>query len=635
MHNFDPKSISETPGVYLMKNSAGRVIYVGKARHLRRRVSSYFRPEAGLSPKTRAMVRQVDSIETISTATEQEALLLEATLIKKHRPRYNILLKDDKQYVLFRLSRQERYPALTLTRKVLRDGAVYFGPFSSAQAARQAWKAIQAAFPLRRCSDQTFKNRVRPCLYHYMNQCPAPCVLDVAPEDYAAMVRQVELLLRGKSGELVRQMEAAMRRASEDMNFEEAAVLRDRIKAVRAIVEHQSVVTDKEEDLDALGFCFSQAGLTLSLIFVRAGRLLGKKSFFWAGLEPGDMVDTLAAFLAQYYDQYRYLPDRILLPDPVWHPELPAGLDLPEQIGAAELAATFTARRGQTVRLALPRGRVERGLAEIARTNAREESRQNQDQLPRPDLAQVFGLAEEPVRIEAVDVAHISGQDTRLGMVVFENGEPLKDQYRLYSFPELEEQGLGNDDYAVLTVWTGRRLKAGPPWPDLLLVDGGKGQLSAIGRVLDEHGRPWPWAMAGIAKARRESEAPEDDLMGARRVDRRAGALDDQIFVPGRKNPLNLKPGSTELLFLQNIRDQVHRYATTRHRRAHRKSALSGALINLPGVGPKTAQTLWSHFQSLEAMAAAPEDALQKLLPHHGLVRIRSLKEKLAELTGL
>src|SRR6218665_4002222 len=283
MDQIDISCIPTTPGVYLYKDPAGKVVYVGKAKHLRRRVASYFRDIQRHTPKTRAMLRSAATVETLSTTTEKEALLLEASLIKKHRPRYNILLRDDKQYVLFQPTRKHHWPRLVLTRKVRKDGSAYFGPFTSGQAARQTWKVIHKVFPLRRCSDKAFRNRVRPCLYHFMNQCPGPCVLDVDRDGYMQMVRKVEMLLAGRSTELIDMLRADMQAASDALEFEEAALLRDQLQAVERTVERQAAVLPGVHDMDAVGLAEAGGGLALSVLFIRRSVLLDKRNFFWSG----------------------------------------------------------------------------------------------------------------------------------------------------------------------------------------------------------------------------------------------------------------------------------------------------------------------------------------------------------------
>ncbi|QGY40614.1 excinuclease ABC subunit UvrC [Pseudodesulfovibrio cashew] len=577
---FISSDYPDSPGVYLMKNARGRIIYVGKAKRLRRRLASYFQKNAGHTPKTRALVANVRQVDILLTGTEKEALLLENGLIKKHRPRYNVVLKDDKQYVLFRLDKQSRFPRLSITRKVTRDGSVYFGPFTSAAAARATWKLLGKVFPLRKCSDHVFRNRVRPCLYHDIHQCLAPCVKDVDHTMYMDQVRRVEMLLSGKSGELVEMLRRRMEEASERLEFELAAACRDQIRAVQKTVEGQVAVIHDNRDRDVIGLGENENGLGLGLLFVRRGRLLDEKQFFWPGLTLDEGPEVLESFLLQYYRTGRFIPSVIIAPHDV-------------EDGA--LAEVLAERRAAPVRIAPPQSTQEKKLLEIARSVARQ-ARQDKDTISRR-LMKVLRLRQEPLRIECIDASHLGGTGMRVGQVVFEEGRRNKEASRVYSFPDLEGSG---DDYAALAAWTRRRLESGPPWPDLVLIDGGRGQLSAVeaalGECADEEFESC-WELAAIAKG----------------PSRRAGELDDQIFRPGRKNPMPLKSGGAELLFLQMVRDTAHRFVLGRQRKARKKAVLSSELTSLPGIGPKTARILWDRFGSLDAMLEADAADLRAL----------------------
>ncbi len=652
---FDLKAqlpdIPTLPGVYLYKDADGRIIYVGKAKHLRKRLASYARDDAAHTPKTRAMLKLAVRVDTLCTDTEKEALLLEASLIKKHRPRYNIVLRDDKQYVLFKLERRSEFPRLILTRRVVRDGSLYYGPFTSAQAAREAWKAIHQLFPLRRCTDRTLNNRVRPCLYHHIGLCLAPCVLDVDRTQYATMVKRVELLLSGRGGELLGSLKKEMLDASEALEFEKAAVLRDRIRAVEQTIEKQTTVLHTAEDMDVLGLARTEDGLALGLLFIRQGRLLDRKNFFWPKLALEDGREVLEGFLSQYYNPQRFIPDKILLP---WDLEaecttnqessdITAAKDPEEtnntlaqdcnETSAGDLpfmeafALVLAERRGSAVKIHPPRSGTEKQLVAMAETNARESAAVGKAAPLRTMLTSLAAKLHlppldenKPFRIESVDVSHTSGQETRAGMVVFEDGEARKDQYRVYKF---DDEGLTNDDYGVMRSWTRRRIKSGPPWPDLLLIDGGKGQLAMIEKTLEDEGQPGLWNLAAIAKTR--------SLSARDGIRRKAHALDDRIFLPGRKNPMPIKEGSPELLFLQHVRDTVHNFVIGRHRRSHRKSALSGELLSLPGVGQKTARLLWDRFPSLDAMLEASPESLMRL-PGFGKKKAETLYATLQQL---
>lgn len=624
MQRPDPATIPLTPGVYLYKDARGRVIYVGKARILRRRVLSYFRPD-GLPAKTRAMLAHAISLDFLSTTTEKEALLLEAALIKKHRPHYNIVLRDDKQYVLFRLDIRQPFPRLEVVRTARRDGARYFGPFTSALAARETWKLLHRAFALRRCSDRAMKNRVRPCLYHHMGQCPAPCMGLVDSRQYQKAVHRVCELLEGRSAPLLTQLRQEMEEASQALDFERAAVLRDQLRAVERTVERQAAVLPGGGDMDAIGLFAADKGLALAVVLVRGGAVTDGRTFYWSGLCFEDAPELLHSFVHQYYERL-VPPPRILLP---WLPlDEDADTDAAaSHAGSAEhggtvphaeralLESLLSERRGSPVRLVAPQHARDNQLVNMAQANAREEARRREPGGEEDILVRVgsaLHLPEAPRRIECVDVSHTGGRQNRVGLVVFEDGRPCPPAYRTYAMPD------GGDDYGTLHAWLGRRLESGPPWPDLLLVDGGRGQVAAVQRALEEAGQAQLFALAGIAKARDEEG----------HADRRAGNVADRIFLPGRSNPLPLREGCPELLFLQHVRDTTHNFAIGRHRRARSKAALSGELMRLPGIGPATARLLWEHFASLEAMRAATEKELCAL-PGIGQARAHLLREKL------
>lgn len=627
MQKPDPSSIPLSPGVYLYKDARGQVIYVGKARILRRRVLSYFRPE-GLPAKTRAMLAHAHGIEFLTTTTEKEALLLEASLIKRYRPHYNIVLRDDKQYVLFRVNIKHPFPRLEVVRRARRDGARYFGPFTSALAARETWKLLHRAFPLRRCSDRAMKNRVRPCLYHHMGQCPAPCMGLVTAQEYAEGVRRVCDLLQGKAAPLLRELRDRMEAAAEALEFEKAAVLRDQIRAVEQTVERQAAVLPGGGDMDVLGLFQAGGGLAVGLVFVRGGAMTDGRAFYWPGLSFEDAPELLFSFVGQYYEQLTP-PPRILLP---WLPQGTeedgegtgetagngADTERPDERGLLEQA--LSERRGGPVRLVAPQNPADNRLVDVAQSNAREEARRREKLAETPlqeRLGRALHLPAAPRRIECVDVSHTGGRQTRVGMVVYEDGRPSPDQYRAYAMPD------GGDDYGTLYAWISRRLESGPPWPDLLLIDGGRGQLAVVKRALRDAGKPEFFPLAAIAKARDEEG----------HADRRAGNVADRIFLPGRSNPLPLREGCAELLFLQNVRDATHRFAIGRHRKARGRAALSGELMRLPGIGPATARLLWETFGSLEAMRAASVDDLRRL-PGIGAARAALLHGKLRGLEG-
>ncbi|BAH75625.1 excinuclease ABC subunit UvrC [Solidesulfovibrio magneticus] len=670
MFTFEPKNFPMSPGVYLMKGARGKILYVGKAKNLRSRLSSYFRNDAGLTVKTAALVAKVEGVDVLLTASEKEALLLESSLIKKHRPRYNIVLKDDKNYILFKLDKRSPFPRLAFTRRVERDGAAYFGPFTSAAAARATWKELGRAFPLRKCGDRAMANRVRPCLYHSIGQCLAPCVLAVDPGEYAALVRRVEAFLTGRSAEVLRAVEHEMEQAAESLAFEKAAGLRDLLRAMKKTVEGQATVLTRLIDIDVVGLAAVPTGVGLCVLFVRQGRLLDRKTFFFPGVTADEARGAAVTAMLQFYRPESFIPPRIVVPDVLTaaeaagsgalaeaadpasaeagragsgpadgqtspgssavglaearpaedDPSAPAAIpvaddrqenggDLTERLSATTnadeageavadslaLAEILEERRGGALRLGSPRGREERKLLAMAEANAgraAEEAAKAAERDLLPALAKAFGLARLS-RIEAVDVSHLGGKGVRVGLVVFEEGAPRKSDYRSYGFPEAEGS---SDDYLALAAFAAKRAEAGPPWPDLLLIDGGKGQLAAVERALGQAGAGGAFALASIAKGDRRSQ----------------NEMEDVIFVPGRKNPLGLRPGSPELLFLQRVRDTVHDYSIGRQRLARKKTGLRSDLLALPGIGPKTARLLWEAFGSTAAMRAASVEAVRE-----------------------
>ena len=575
------------------------------------------------------MLQHARTIDILQTTTEKEALLLEASLIKKHRPRYNICLRDDKEYIVFRIQTKAPFPRLEIIRKSSLKGdkknqyqGKFYGPFSSALAAKETWRLIHRTFPLRRCRDRAFANRTRTCLYHHMGQCLGPCVEPVSQKEYAAMLHKVDLLLSGRSTELIQQLEQDMHHAAEDLAFEQAARLRDQIAAVKRTVERQSVVLSHRTNIDVIGVAEANEGLALGVLFVREGLLLDGRNFFWPGLSLEETPELLETFLTQFYLTGKITPPaKIILP---WLPEYSTQAQDENENTSKGLLEAALAEIGQTsVTITTPATADEDRLAILAAENAKEAAKKLET-LPMPELLQRALKAPTPIyRIEAVDISHTGGTNTRAGMVVFENGQPTKNDYRQYALDEdLAEAGYASgDDYAALSLWAKRRATAGAPWPDLILIDGGKGQLAAVERVFQQMGLGETVYLAAITKARDEEGM----------ADRRAGNVSDRIFLPSRSNPLPLKPGSSELLYLQRVRDAVHDYALGRHRQARSKAALTGELTRLPGIGPKTAKLLYEHFGSLAAMTAAGAEGLQKV-PGIGSQKATMLAQRLQSL---
>jgi excinuclease ABC subunit C len=577
--------ISEKPGVYLMKDAGGNILYVGKAINLKKRVTSYFQNKGTHSPKTALMVGRVADIDTVVTASEKEALILESNLIKRHRPRFNVVLKDDKRYPSVRIDSRAVYPKIEIVRKTPKDGAVYFGPFSSAHAVRQTVKLINKTFPLRKCSDRSMANRTRPCIHHQMGQCLGPCCLTVDPKKYSGIVKDVILFLKGRTPELIQRVRRRMIKAASDEDFETAAALRDRMFALEKTLERQVTVTTDFIDRDVIGISGNSDFRLVTVMTLRRGFLQGVRHFelVQAAPEKGELV---AQFLGQFYQQAHGIPVEVLVPD------LPGEKTLLEE--------TLTEWKGRRVRIHRPIRGEKRKLLEMAQSNADNTLRERLQRASR-EAAVLEGLQRHlqmnrlPLRIECFDNSNLGGTNPVSAMVVFENGRPYKAGYRRYVI----RSARGHDDYASMAeVLTRRYGKIGPdnPAPDLMLVDGGKGQLSIARAVIGQLGLAGQFHLAGIAKK-----------------DERKGEVDDKIYLPGRANPVNLGHDGRLLLLLQQIRDEAHRFAITFQRKRRNRNMVGSALDRVGGVGPKRKATLLKHFGSIKKIQAATVDEISEL----------------------
>lgn len=617
MYSYIPEYFPDSPGIYLMKDCYDRIIYVGKANSIRKRLLSYFREGKAASPKNAIMVKKIHKIDYLCTHTEKEALLLESSLIKKHKPKYNVVLRDDKSYILFKLDKNTDYPRLSLTRKVKKDGSLYFGPFTSAYSARQTLQVINRLFPLRKCRTTVFKNRTRPCLQYFIGRCLAPCVYQVSRDSYWDTVSQLELFLRGKPEKLIQTLEKEMYQDSANLEFEKAALKRDQIKAVQLTLEKQKVVSPLGIDIDVIGVTQIGQVTALGILFVRQGNLLDSKNFSWNNSSSSEVQQTkeknesetieekddlLPSFLLQFYVPGKFVPKQIIVP---W------------QIKDKGIEEILSDRRGQLVRVRPPKNKQEKELVELAHINAREHTNRKGKQDSHEDrLKRRLNLSSLPQRIEAIDASHLSGQGMIVGQIVYEDGGLKKEDYRIYSFPELEGT---RDDYAALANWTKRRLNSSQPWPDLVLIDGGKGQLSAVDKTLKKQlaslgqNIDEKWQLVSIAKAKEEGQ--------------------DTVFRPERKNPVALKPGSKELLFLQYLRDNVHRFVLSRQKKIRSRYFYNQRLINLPGIGEKTAKILWEHFGSLKAIREASLEDLEQV-DGIGKKRAQNIQQSLRKLAA-
>lgn len=588
--------LPSSPGVYLMKGSDAAVLYVGKAKDLKKRVSSYFASGRQKDLKTVALLHKVIDIETILTLSEKEALILESNLIKKHRPHYNVVLRDDKRYPWIRLDIKSQYPNLSIIRKPAKDGALYFGPFDSGLSVRITLKLIDSTFRLRKCKGRPLKSRERPCLNHQMGLCMGPCGMCVSHEAYAEQVAQVILLLKGRMPELIKQVEAKMHEAAERHAFEEAAEHRNRLFALSRILEKQVAATADFEDRDVVGFAREHAAALIMVLFVRGGYVLGNKEFFFPETFATD-DEAVASFIKQYYDGTSFLPKEIL------------ALAEPEDKELLEEA--LSELKGEKVSILSPQRGDKARLLEIAEQNAKKALGDRLSLAFAQDsvLDQVrkhLDLSRLPKRIECFDLSNLSGSESVGAMVVFENGKPLRDAYRKYKI----KSSPGSDDYAMLGEVLARRYSnhsnhskrdEGQKLPDLAIVDGGKGQLGVALRIFES------LKIAGAF-----------DLIAIAKKDSMAGETEDKIFKPNRKNPLTLSRHPEVLLFIQRIRDEAHRHVITYQRKRRLLTYRRSPLEDIPGIGPKRRTSLLKHFGSLRRIQQA---AIEELSSAPGMDR--------------
>jgi excinuclease ABC subunit C len=579
------ETIPTQPGVYLFKDRNGKIIYVGKARHLKKRVRSYFQAGRPHDPKTRVLIARVAALDTIITHTEQEALILESNLIKRHRPRYNVVLKDDKRYPSLRLDLTQDFPKLNIVRKIRNDGALYFGPFASSAAVRQTLKFIYKTFKLRRCRNQTFHHRTRPCLNYQMGLCLGPCSMDVDPAVYRAVVDEVVAFLRGRAPALIRKIKTQMKSAADNQEFERAAALRDKMFALEKTLEKQVSVTSDFKDRDVVAMVGQDDITTVALLRVRGGFLLGSRQFDFESA-IGSEERKMSLFLRQFYTDQQEIPPQILVN------HLPDDLQM--------VASGLSRQRGAKVSIGIPRRGEKSILLHMAVQNAQkvllecsDHRHVNLELLRR--LQKRLGMRHPPNRIECFDNSNLAGTDPVSAMVVFEQGEPSPSGYRLYRL----QTGVAGDDYAYMFEVLHRRLGKGPesaPLPDLLLVDGGKGQLNVALGVLEALGLRDRFSVVGIAK---KNEA--------------LGEKTDKIFLPGRANPLQFGKDADLLLFLQRVRDEAHRSAVGYQRRTRGRQSLASSLDGLTGIGPKRKAALLRHFGSMDRIREATVEELSRV----------------------
>jgi len=573
-------TVPHAPGVYLMLDRSSAVLYVGKAKDLAKRLAAYVHFSGPATSKTAVMLSHVRSVDFLITHTEKEALILEASLIKRHRPKYNIILRDDKSYPLIKVTIQEPWPRVFMTRRKKKDGSRYFGPYSSSSAMWSTLRLLMAMFPLRRCKGSELRPRRRPCLNYQMNRCLAPCAGKADHRSYLDMVGKVVLFLEGRNHELVKQLHREMQAAADTQDFEQAALLRDRLTAIKATLERQLVVSQADRDRDVFGFARHQTSVAVVLLVVRGGIVTGTRRF--ALDDPyGDDPVILAQILKQLYDEQLPPPGELLLP-----------FAIDDQ---ALITERLTDCAGRTVTVSVPRRGTGRSLVEMAQANARqlfEEAGRKQKswQSLAQTMADKLHLDSPPQSIECLDISTISGTNAVGSLVRFSVGEPDTAGYRHYRITGVD----GPDDYAMMKEVMQRRFKRASEkddLPDLFMVDGGRGQLGIAEAALRDASLDTPVTLLGIAKER-EQEG-------------------EKLYRAGRKNPIMLPAHSPVLLFLMRVRDEAHRFGVTVHRSLRRKQALSSRLDAIPGVGAARKKKLLSRLGSVKRIAAASVEEIQ------------------------
>jgi excinuclease ABC subunit C len=587
------RALPKSPGVYLMKNSKGEVLYVGKAKSLRSRVSSYFH-KGDDRYNVQFLLEQVSNVDTLVTEDERQAIILESDLIKKYKPRYNVRLKDDKAYLIVRVDLNHEWPCLELTRVVKNDGARYFGPFAFSYELRTLLETIKRSVTLRTCSDKILYNRVRPCLEYQIKRCAGPCCLDVDHVQYLSWVDQAMSILSGNTEEVVRSLSYDMQKASEDLRFEDAALIRDRLQVLQRIGEDKKQVQFAVGATDAFGLYREGDKAELSVLMVRQGRLFEAKTFGFEDVEVGE-EEILGSLLTQYYGGSSVIPELIVLP-----------FELEDQNVREEL---YSDKAEAKVTFAVPQRGDKARLLVLAQRNAKENFEARFSDLNKTDrvlrgLQKEFSLEQTPRTIECVDISHFQGAATVASVVAFEDMKANKTRYRHF---HLSQEGKA-DDFASMREVTLRHLSRGAEentLPDLFVVDGGPAQLAQALAVRKELGLSTP-AMVGLAK-----ERVIEGLGGKSRAYAigKTAKKPERVYVEGKSTPIVLSPASEVLQLLQRIRDEAHRFAITFHRETRSKRTFKSALDQIPGVGPARKLGLLREFQSVKAIKnSSPEE---------------------------
>lgn len=596
------ETLPHRAGVYLMRDVDGDIIYVGKTVDLRNRVRSYFHTSAQANPKTRALVSELDDVEFIVTDSELEALILEANLIKRHRPRYNVRFKDDKRYPYIKVSLADPYPKVTITRRIEQDGSRYFGPFTSSAAVHETLDLLRKSFPYLTCNREITGDDERPCLYYEIKRCLGPCIGAVSESEYRVMIQGLIRFLEGRGEEVIAGLQERMQSAADGWEFEQAASLRDQLRAVQSVVRKQKVVSVSGADQDVIAFAREEDDACVQVFFIRGGKLLGREYFVLEGTQEEDDRQVMSAFLKQFYEEAAYVPPEVLLPEEVDE--------------ALIIERWLKQKRGTKVALRVPRRGKKRELVKMAAENAAEtlaalrvqwQSDAHRQEQALVELEDALDLPMPPSRIECYDISTTQGAETTGSMVVFVQGVPRKSDYRRFTMRDVE----GQDDYASMREVLERRFrrweiaqseemlgtrdtKGWAKLPDLLLVDGGRGQLAVAAEVLASFDLTDAVTLAALAKQREE------------------------IYLVGRAQPIRLPRRSQGLFLVQRVRDEAHRFAVRHHRHRRRAAGLASRLEAIPGVGPARRKALLKTFGSIQAIRAASVEELEAVphLPH-------------------
>ena len=588
------ESIPKLPGIYIMKDHRSEILYIGKAKVLRNRVRSYFQDSRNLHPRTRIFLDKVDDIKFLTTKTEAEALILESNFIKKHQPKYNVLLKDDKHYPYLRLTTQEKFPRLEVVRRIKKDKATYFGPYTMVKEVRETIRLIYKIFPLRQSKDKLDGSPLRrPCLNHQMGRCLAPCAGLVSSQDYSEIVQDVSLFLKGKNTTLLKDLKTKMEAASVETRYEEAAVLRDKISAVQTVIDKQKIISTSLEDQDVVAYCSEKDQAMVQVLIIRSGKMLGEKIFKLKSRKEMEEDETLSSFLKQYYADESILPAEVLLPHPIEDADL--------------IASWLSEKKGMCVRIEVPVIGKKRELIRMAEENASFAMRMESDKgevgtRSLEELQTALNLKHFPEVIEGFDLSNISGSHAVGSMVVFEHALAAKSKYRRYKISTVK----GIDDYAMLREVMTRRysrlLKENAPLPNLILIDGGKGHLNAGHDVLQALNLMDRLDLVCIAKGKF-----------------RNNLVTDEVYLPQQKKPVLFHENSPSRFLMQRIRDEAHRFAISYHRKLRGKKTLESPLELIPGIGKKRRLMLLKKFGSLENIQKA---SLEELVILPGITKL-------------